>query len=365
MSKKSLILILLILLFLFSGCSPTKKTSSKQNSNDLLVAVQPIMDELPDRAFINGSDLRVRQYPSLEAKVLGKVTRYDLVQMLGHSPEKSKINGQEYFWYKIKLADLEGWVSGKYVNYTDIIPGLPPAYTDMAITTTAPYLSYHYLTIFNELFMMPVGSITEYYRLNYPQAEQLPPELREYLKLITQAESKEPNGLSAKSLNTLQDFYKKNVLKPYGIVERNSYRYTLQGLPWLRDLNPIKTLEKTLGKPSSIKKKVTKNIHYPDQKDTILTYAYNGLTVYFWQDQQRKATFIHSVVLSDAKYPTLFDIKVGSSQEYINKVLGQPTSPDQSNSEYYQYLEGDEGTMLGIYFKDHKVSRIIWTPYLD
>lgn len=69
------------------------------------------------------SNLRVREFPNTNSstKVLTKLEKWQTVQLIDCTYEKSDIEGLNYPWYKCKTSDgIEGWVFGGFVKiYTD------------------------------------------------------------------------------------------------------------------------------------------------------------------------------------------------------------------------------------------------------
>lgn len=71
------------------------------------------------KGICNDFDVRVRTRPDLSGTVLGLLRKGDKLKVEKHSLEKTEINGEFWYWYKIK-SDLiprgEGWVYGKYLD---------------------------------------------------------------------------------------------------------------------------------------------------------------------------------------------------------------------------------------------------------
>lgn len=71
---------------------------------------------LEEYCIIQGDNVRMRAQPTVKAKVVGKVEKYEFVYCIGKTEEKTKIDADEDYWYKIRNCDTtEGWVFGKYV----------------------------------------------------------------------------------------------------------------------------------------------------------------------------------------------------------------------------------------------------------
>lgn len=74
----------------------------------------------PPNGISLGSDVQIRQAPSLTAPVLGVLDVGDKVFVLGESASKTKIDGVDYPWLEIsKPASLRGWVSARYIQRRD------------------------------------------------------------------------------------------------------------------------------------------------------------------------------------------------------------------------------------------------------
>lgn len=70
--------------------------------------------------IIQGDNVIMRSQPSLKAKVVGRLDKYEFVYCIGKTEEKTRIDADENYWYKIRNCDnKEGWIFGKYLWFID------------------------------------------------------------------------------------------------------------------------------------------------------------------------------------------------------------------------------------------------------
>jgi uncharacterized protein YgiM (DUF1202 family) len=75
------------------------------------------MDYRSDSAVLNDSQVRLRDSPGIEGKILYKLSKGEIVRILDKSKKQETINGTTSFWYQVEDWDrLEGWVFGKYLD---------------------------------------------------------------------------------------------------------------------------------------------------------------------------------------------------------------------------------------------------------
>ena len=96
------------------------------NSNDIdAVTVEPTIPSVSaiDREHYSGvtnnDEVSVREYPSLDADVIGQLERGMIVTVLGRSKYRMFLEGYDSFWLKISIGDIEGWAYGAFVNLLD------------------------------------------------------------------------------------------------------------------------------------------------------------------------------------------------------------------------------------------------------
>lgn len=66
---------------------------------------------------INDDRVRYRSGPSTSAEILGMFNKHDKVKVIELSKEKAVIDGQEHYWYKVRLQDgRDVWVYGAYLT---------------------------------------------------------------------------------------------------------------------------------------------------------------------------------------------------------------------------------------------------------
>jgi len=268
--------------------------------------------QLAEKAFITGENLRIRELPSLESKVLGKLHKRDLVQVLSISKKQSLIGAKMYSWYKVRLNDISGWVSGKYIDSDSLVNNVPPLYEELLITTPGLTMEYQLLRRLNK----------QYQELSFSD----------------------------------------EILKENNLVRRNSDRFTSKGFPLLSSANPINEVEQILGKPLNIETESVGNIHNARQLDTLNIFYFNGLKITIWQNQRKSRSFVASIDLNGTKYHPLFGINIGTNRKRVLKILGKPTAPGLINKSVLCYLDKKNGHNLRIYIENEQVARILWIP---
>lgn len=74
------------------------------------------MDYRPGSAMLNDSQVRLRDAPGIDGKILYKLSKGEIVRILDKGKQET-INGTTSFWYKVVDWDgLEGWIFGEYLN---------------------------------------------------------------------------------------------------------------------------------------------------------------------------------------------------------------------------------------------------------
>jgi len=67
--------------------------------------------------IIQGDNVIMRSQPALKAKVMGRLDKYEFVYCIGKTEEKTRIDADEDYWYKIRNCDnKEGWIFGKFIH---------------------------------------------------------------------------------------------------------------------------------------------------------------------------------------------------------------------------------------------------------
>lgn len=70
-------------------------------------------------ALVITDNLRIRAEPNLDSttEIIGKLKKWDDIQLVDCTKEKTKIDNLEYPWYKVHLSDgKEGWVFGGFAK---------------------------------------------------------------------------------------------------------------------------------------------------------------------------------------------------------------------------------------------------------
>ena len=66
---------------------------------------------------INDFRVRIRTEPNLDSEILSLYYEGDTVEILDRSDEKYEIDGESWYWYKVRSGSYpEGWVYGKYID---------------------------------------------------------------------------------------------------------------------------------------------------------------------------------------------------------------------------------------------------------
>jgi hypothetical protein len=128
---KSCLLILCIFLFCI-GC--TKNTKIINNESKINIPIEENNNSTnvePSYPYeygnicitnITENDVNIRNYPSLDGKIIHKAQKDDIIWIIGFSGEKESIDGFDGNWLNITFEnnnDIKGWVFSKYVNAND------------------------------------------------------------------------------------------------------------------------------------------------------------------------------------------------------------------------------------------------------
>ncbi len=72
----------------------------------------------PVSGTANDSHVRIREWPFLDAKNLGCLTKGDKLEILDRSGIKVKIGDMEDYWYKLRRVSdgIEGWSYGAFID---------------------------------------------------------------------------------------------------------------------------------------------------------------------------------------------------------------------------------------------------------
>jgi hypothetical protein len=120
MNKFAFLFILVILM----GCAEKADVSIDNSDNEikreLESEIKPVLIEHGvDNYYgiINSDNVRLRFGPNLESEVLAVMKKGERVEIQARNDTKQKINGTDFYWFKIKYQDALGWVYGEYVNF--------------------------------------------------------------------------------------------------------------------------------------------------------------------------------------------------------------------------------------------------------
>ena len=71
----------------------------------------------PTTGVMNDSQVNLRQYPNLKAKVIGTLNRGKKLQVLDRSGSKQQIGSYDSYWYKVQTTDgTIGWTYGAFID---------------------------------------------------------------------------------------------------------------------------------------------------------------------------------------------------------------------------------------------------------
>jgi len=95
----------------------------RYRNNELSQRIENEYIELPTTDFkktkdtIKDSDLRVREFPHINAKIMGLLQKDQEVEILNRTMLKKKISDMNDYWYYIRTGDgLEGWSYGMFIE---------------------------------------------------------------------------------------------------------------------------------------------------------------------------------------------------------------------------------------------------------
>jgi hypothetical protein len=131
------------------------------------------------------------------------------------------------------------------------------------------------------------------------------------------------------------------------------------GLKILKAKNPIKDIANYYGTPNEIKESIAQyNVEI-----LRTTFYYPGLLISILQSPDSSKSLIEKVILSDAKYPVIFNLVIGSNKEYVINTLGVPNEINTDGS--FTYMNNLGNNYVYIYFENDRIVKIIWLPYVD
>jgi hypothetical protein len=67
-------------------------------------------------ATVNDNAVRIREYPSLEGNIIGQLNRGMTATVIGRSQNRTPIEGNNSYWLKIRIDNIEGWAYGAYID---------------------------------------------------------------------------------------------------------------------------------------------------------------------------------------------------------------------------------------------------------
>ena len=107
-----LTIILISMLFFFSGCSGEEEKAAL----DIPLHSTPAINLETNWGLITSSHLRLRTEPSLESEAVSTLWRGYVLEILSQTPYTEEVEGMNDYWYRISYDGLQGWVFGGYLT---------------------------------------------------------------------------------------------------------------------------------------------------------------------------------------------------------------------------------------------------------
>ena len=120
-----------------------------------------------------------------------------------------------------------------------------------------------------------------------------------------------------------------------------------------------------LAAPDSVSATPRQNRHVPGQMDTVRTHYYPGAALTTYDVTDAPDRFIMKLRVTDEAYQTDEGLRVGTSRENTEDMLGPP---DQREDGTYVYELGEDvaaTNLLRIAFEGDMVQRLTWSFYVD
>lgn len=178
---------------------------------------------------------------------------------------------------------------------------------------------------------------------------------------------------TAGSEDAADEVVKEGVVEKDGNVVLKQLAFTYQGNTIaLSDIVDDQKMENLLGKADEIKS----HTYAPDDGKnmdqlngmTERQYVYPGLTIKTIDATEEKTAFIFSIEITDPKYPTIRNIKVGDGYELLKEaypegnLLGGELGDEEDD---FRYEPVNYVDVMSFHIKDRKIERIFISTLLD
>ncbi len=70
----------------------------------------------PMGSIVNGDKVNLRSAPSTNAKIIGQLPKYTVIQEIEQQQKRETINDEENYWYKIKWQGKDGYIWGSFIS---------------------------------------------------------------------------------------------------------------------------------------------------------------------------------------------------------------------------------------------------------
>ena len=122
------IYLFLIVITIFIGCKKNS-TNVVQNNIESPVFTETVSpmnhpftyEDIDDGyyAIVNANAVRIRDQPSLEGIIIGHLNSGMAVNVLGRTQNRMSLEGNNTYWLKININDVDGWAYGAYIDLHD------------------------------------------------------------------------------------------------------------------------------------------------------------------------------------------------------------------------------------------------------
>jgi len=107
------VILILCALFAFMQCRKNP-ADSQQEKPAVSEVSQPAVNNL---AIVNADYLRIREAPSTESSILGRLMKSAEVLVLQKTKEKSTVGSSEEYWYElVTIEGIRGWAFGQFLT---------------------------------------------------------------------------------------------------------------------------------------------------------------------------------------------------------------------------------------------------------
>ena len=324
-----------IAVFIF-GCS-----IKKEHSNDYKCSIVTDIFVNTTNALVLTDNVLFFREPTMNSVTVNLLQKNDLVEVIASENTATEI------WYQVRLEDVVGWVKAENLVFS-VLDGVPPEYNDLLITTKAKSISYSVIKQINDAYTI-INCYGGECNLFYDKYKKdLLPEFNRFIQ----------------DRIVLKEGYEQ-LQKKYDITECNTETYARKIYVFLDRENPDEFIESEFGTPNSCEITTQNNRYEPVHIDSIVRYKYDGLEILLWRNEDRTKSIVWAISVKGNRYPTFFGIKVGSSRQYVESVLGKGHSSKEHNI-YDMAGPSGMGPVFEISFdKNDKVAEITWSQSAD